>query len=50
MEYRHFRFLFFSYKAAGFLLGMIAGVILGHHAMGTFYLWNLEVWFDVPNV
>ena len=18
--------------------------------MGTFYLWNLEVWFDVPNV
>ena len=29
---------------------MVVGVILGHHAMGTLYLWNLEVWFGVPNV
>ena len=29
---------------------MISGVVLGHYAMGTFYLWSIEIWFGAPNV
>ena len=29
---------------------MVSGVILGHHAMGTLYLWSLEVWFGATDV